>query len=458
MGTHNPASTVTTSITTSPSRRSGTAARLSVSPATVATAQKTGDTLMDETSAGPADFAAELARRRALAGRSLADVAAAAHVARGYVHNVEHGRRWPSAAVARALDTALEANGALLAVWTRSQRLTSEPPARRPRSPVTFEPPSQVFPHAGTVADVETVRAMADAFQAADRQVGGGRLYPALLRFLRVELAPALVDPRGDGSASMFEAAASMTEIAGWMAHDGGDDSAAHSHLTRAYRLATAAASNTLAGNVCASMAHLATQLGRGDDAVRIAEVGLERATSAEGTAWLVARLHAMRAHGYSLNLQTADANAALDTAETALVAAAGTEHAEWIARFDEGALASERALCLLGLGDLAGAEAAARRVIELRDGDRVRSRAFGQLTLARVLVRAGRPDEAATVGAEVCEVAPSLTSERVRSRLAGLGAELLPHRAVAGVGSFLERLAAVPTDISTNGEPQWPV
>jgi transcriptional regulator with XRE-family HTH domain len=62
-----------------------------------------------------ADFAAELARRRADAGLSLADLAAGAHVHRGYAHHVEHGRRWPTAGVVQALDAALHADGALLA-------------------------------------------------------------------------------------------------------------------------------------------------------------------------------------------------------------------------------------------------------------------------------------------------------------------------------------------------------
>lgn len=73
--------------------------------------------------------------------------------------------------------------------------------------------------------DVVAVRTMAQALQAADRQIGGGRLYPSVLRYLHAEIAPALVDPRGDDrSGELFAAAASLTEMAGWMAHDGGQD------------------------------------------------------------------------------------------------------------------------------------------------------------------------------------------------------------------------------------------
>lgn len=70
-----------------------------------------------------AGFAAELARRRADAELSLADVAGRAHVHRGYVHRLERGERWPSCPIVKALDTALAADGALLAIWEAADRV-----------------------------------------------------------------------------------------------------------------------------------------------------------------------------------------------------------------------------------------------------------------------------------------------------------------------------------------------
>jgi transcriptional regulator with XRE-family HTH domain len=70
-----------------------------------------------------AAFAAELARRRAKTGMSLADLAAGAHMHRGYLGNVEHGKRWPTETVARALDAALDADGELLATWAAADRV-----------------------------------------------------------------------------------------------------------------------------------------------------------------------------------------------------------------------------------------------------------------------------------------------------------------------------------------------
>lgn len=65
------------------------------------------------------EFAAELRRRRVVAGLSLADVATAAHCHRGYLHRVETGQRWPSRAVAAQLDAALAARNRLLTAWVR---------------------------------------------------------------------------------------------------------------------------------------------------------------------------------------------------------------------------------------------------------------------------------------------------------------------------------------------------
>jgi hypothetical protein len=89
-----------------------------------------------------------------------------------------------------------------------------------------------------------------------------------------------------------------------------------------------------------------------------------------------------------------------------------------------------------------------------------VRSKAFGQLTLARVLVDAGRHDEAATIGREVCAVAPSLTSARVRVRLDRLGEILAARRGSPDVAAFLEELGS----LRSRDEPRcddaasWPV
>ena len=290
---------------------------------------------------------------------------------------------------------------------------------------------------------IATIRAMSEAFQVADRTLGGGLLYHSVTRYIRFEIAPSLVDPPRDCSSSeLFSAAASLTEVAGWMAHDGGNDDKSQGHFNQAYHLAVAAENPVLSANVCASLSHLAIQRGQAVDAARISAAGLARATHGEGPKHLVARLYAMCARAAAMQSRVKECHVALEAADDALRNRVGSTRAVWIAGFDEASLAGESALCFYSLGALGEAEDRARKVIELRRiGDRVRSRTFGQLTLANVLVKAGAVEEAARIGSEICLVAASLNSARVRSGISRLGKSLRASRAVHDVALFLDHL-----------------
>jgi hypothetical protein len=307
---------------------------------------------------------------------------------------------------------------------------------------------------------IAVIRAMSDSFQVADRKLGGGQLYHAVSHYLRSQIAPVLFDPPGDcSSGELFSAAASLTEFAGWMAHDGGDDPRARGHFVQAYRLAVAGENTALSAKICASMAHLAVQLELPDDADRLSTTGLGHVADVEGATHLVARLHAMRARAYAMQGNEADCRVALEAAHDSLSVGDDGAQIEWIAGFDEASLASESALCFFALGSLGQAEEESRKVIRLRAGDRVRSRALGQLTLAHVLVREGVYDEAARVGLDICGVAPMLNSARVHSGLSSLGDVLAPQRATPEVAAFLVAQAEV-REVSTEfrHETRWPV
>ncbi|WP_432177095.1 helix-turn-helix domain-containing protein [Streptomyces sp. Tue6028] len=99
-----------------------------------------------------------------------------------------------------------------------------------------------------------------DHFRNADRQAGGGRLYGAVVRHLSDRVAPRLVDV-GSGP-QVFAAAAALTEMAGWMAHDSGHDDRAAQHFARALPLARTSGDLALAAHVAASSSHLALQTG----------------------------------------------------------------------------------------------------------------------------------------------------------------------------------------------------
>ncbi|MGL5866019.1 MAG: helix-turn-helix domain-containing protein [Dermatophilaceae bacterium] len=303
---------------------------------------------------------------------------------------------------------------------------------------------------------VGAIRAMAGSVQVADRQFGGGRLYGSVMSYLQYEVAHALFAPRS--GASVFAAAASLTEIAGWMAHDSGRDVDARTHFDGSYRLALAAGSPALAANMCASMSHLAGQLGMTGDALHLAETGLGRAAETGGIARIDARLHAMRAKAHAMRGNRSAALADLARAELALGGSESNEHADWSAHFDEASLAAETATALHLLGDLHGAEKQATSVIRLRQGDRVRSGAFGRLSMASILLDSGCIDEAARLGRTVCAVAPTLSSARVRARLGDLALAVRTRPDTDEARLFLGDM-----DLLNHGRPaqmdtSWPV
>jgi transcriptional regulator with XRE-family HTH domain len=410
-----------------------------------------------------------------LAGQVFVDRTTITHLEGGKTGNKGSRDLW------KALDGALDAQGALLRGYLEILEAREER-ERHSREAALTEARAQADhlrvsgPHAWTVqlglaghetgeesVSLASIQAMSDAFQMADRKLGSGVLYGQLVRYIRAEIAPALLDPPHRMSTSdLFSAAASFAEVAGWMAHDSGRDEKAQAHFGQAYHLAGVARNPILSANICASLAHLAIQLGQAEDAARIATAGLSNAHG-DGAQHLAARLHAMRARAFGLAGNEKRCRTALDTAQGTLdEIGSASSGVGWIAGFDQASLAAEAALCFYALGALAEAEAEARTVIALRTGDRVRSRALGQLTLANILNQSGEPAEAATIGTEICTTtATSLDSARVRTGLTTLSHKLTPHRTIPTVATFLENVATATETRSRSTidrAPRWPL
>lgn len=431
---------------------------------------------------------ARLAVFRQAANLTQGQLAAQVFVDRTTIAHMERGQHRGTPQLWQAIDTAVAAEGALLAshtaltteAATRAAHAHSETLAaiRAQADTLRTQGDEQIASSVqlgftsftgfaqggdGGVAEppsITVIRAMSESFQLADRRLGGGLLYAQVVRYIRAEIAPALLDPpHGTPAPDLFSAAASFAEFAGWMAHDSGRNQKARAHFGHAYHLAAAASNPALSANVCASLAHLAIQLGKSDDAIRIATAGLPWATQAQHTDHLVARLHAMRARAFAQQGDDLECRRSLAAAQHALSDSHDSSAAGWIAGFDQASLAAEAALCLYTLGALAEAETEARTVISVRNGDRIRSRALGQLTLARILYRAGRAEEAAMIGAEVCAVAPTLNSARVHGGLTALGKTLSQGRSTPEVRSFLASVESLhQRQAVPRADERWPL
>ncbi|WP_435057690.1 hypothetical protein [Streptomyces sp. bgisy060] len=284
-----------------------------------------------------------------------------------------------------------------------------------------------------------------ESFRLADRQLGGGHVYRSVVHYLTTVVAPGLfgsTEP-GEDVEGVFGAAVVLTEMAAWMAHDAGRDDLASGHFDRALRLAQSLTDVTAGANVLAGMSHLALQTQQVDIAADLARSGLARLSAGPRIPVLSARLHAMEARALARRDEERGARQALDCARDALSRAASVPMSPWVAPFDEAALASEAASALLDLGALDSAAAEATRALELRDASRVRSRAFGQVTLARVLLAQERVDAACQVGVELLTVGQSVTSLRLSSQLALLQNDFDRHRPVPEVRDLLSQMAA---------------
>jgi tetratricopeptide (TPR) repeat protein len=282
------------------------------------------------------------------------------------------------------------------------------------------------------------------AFRTADLQAGGGHLYASVVRYLQADMAPRLFGTdNGASNPALFTAAAALTEMAGWMAHDAGRDASAQRHFGRALALVQVGGDHQLSAHILGSMSHLASYLGAPDEAIALARQGRTALHAGPVDPALEARMFALEARGVAGKDPADPAECArlLLRAEQALEDTPSAPASTWVSHFDEGSLASETTRCLRQLGDLEQARQQAERIISLRPSHRTRSRAFGQLALASVLIAQREPDQAVGIAADVLNSTQSLGSYLVISQLIQLQRQLEPYRGNAVVAEFLDCL-----------------
>lgn len=368
-------------------------------------------------------------------GVSTRRIAAAVGIAQGRLYDYMNGKtRVERLALFEQIADAFYIPGHLLGLARRHW----EP---RADSSPTASSASVSLAAVGSSSAEDPDLAAVDAFRNADKATGGGRLYSAVVTHLREKVAARLVDLNG-GQA--FAAAAALTEMAGWMAHDSGRDQVAQAHFARALPLAHVSGDTALAANIAASSSHLALQIGDPARAVHWARIGLDAGNKSPGVPSLMARLHVMQARALAVAEQHAPAEKALDRARATLhEAPSGIAH-PWVSPFDAAALASETAETLRDMGRLRQAVEYAQQAVDLRESGRARSLALSRITLAGLHIQCGDLDAALVVGEELLTTtAPTLGSIRVVRQLDSLRDEFEPNRSHPPVRTFLMRLEA---------------
>ncbi|MFB7498177.1 helix-turn-helix domain-containing protein [Streptomyces sp. NPDC056161] len=362
---------------------------------------------------------------RMLNGRGVSTrrLAAAVGITQGRLYEYMNGKsRVEKLTVFEQIADAFHIPGRLLGLARRSW----EPAPTGPEHPHGDRPPP----------NGDDLVAM-DHFRSADRQTGGSRLYGAVVRHLSDRVAPRLVDT--DSDAQVFAAAAALTEMAGWMAHDSGQDALAERHFARALPLARASGDLPLAAHVAASSSHLALQSGNPAAAVQWARAGLGLAAQGPRIPVLTARLHTMKARALAAAAQHTPAAGALEEARRDLEGTSDAAH-PWLSPFDAAALASESALILRDLERLDLALAEAEQAVVLREEGRARSLALSQITVVDIRVRRKELDAAVHAAHALLSTSPTLGSVRVVQQLDELRRLLERHKEYPPVREYLVR------------------
>lgn len=342
-----------------------------------------------------ADFAAQLAGKRAAAKLSLADLAAQAHVHRGYLHNVEHGRRWPGETVARALDAALDAEGMLLATWDAANRV-----------PRTCHTDGQATELLELAARAEASDVGSTTLDLLDLRVDElARAYtrapPAeLLRDVRTSARQvgSLLDGRATLSQRrrLLVAAGWLTLLAATLHVDLGQRSAASAARAAAGSLGRETEHGEIGAWACEVDTWTALVDQNWSRAASLAAAGEALAPSGSPAA---AQLAMQAARAAARIGDGPEVRAALRRAAAALEQQSQDRSADHHFHVDPAKLELYTGTALSWLGDPAAEDIARHAAARYETDERPRRLATAYLDLGLVLARLGRPDEAAHFG-----------------------------------------------------------
>lgn len=154
------------------------------------------------------------------------------------------------------------------------------------RSPLRYEAGPSV--DGEPFADAAALRSMASTFDDLDRRFGGGYSRRYVATFLADKVAPrittALSAPNGT---EWVSSAARLINVAGFMAFDDGASGLAQRYFAQALRLAAAANDPVLGAHILSDMAMQAVHVGHVAEALAFAELG--RSTAVRAGSWATA-------------------------------------------------------------------------------------------------------------------------------------------------------------------------
>jgi len=404
---------------------------------------------------------------RALARETSYDV--------GYLSRALNGRQTPSRGLVEAIDRALGADGALIALasesgpgdvalasdrWTqrdagdladmltaRAAYVDEHNAARLAHEWLITDPPQLVEVRAGRRIGeqlVAKVEARVVEVRRLDDYVGGGDLAAVVDRELTATagllVEAAYAEPHGR---RLLVAVGELAQLAGWVHSDAG----AHGTATRYYlggvKAAHAAGDQALAANLLSSLSYQVANTGRPRDAVLLARSAAcgARAVATPRTRALLAD---RAAWAHTKAGQQREAERALGDADDALAdVRPGDPDPDWVYWVDRDELDVMAGRVYTELRRSLRAEPLLRSVLARYDQARARESALYLTWLADTYIHAGEIEQAAATAGRALQLAAQVNSARASARVDQVRRNLAPWRDTPAVQDLTEHAAS---------------
>ncbi|WP_219414529.1 hypothetical protein [Pseudonocardia nigra] len=299
------------------------------------------------------------------------------------------------------------------------------------------------------LAEVEAVERVVGMFRNWDKP-GSGLGRTAVVGQLS-DVAERLRDaPDGPLTVRMFLAAAELAKIAASMAFDEGSHRIAQQHYFTAARLAKAGDHTSYGAVVLASLARQSFELGVADDGLEIVLM-VERATRDTATPALRSLLATREAWGHAQRGSVYAFQRAVDTAVQSHEDIDPGNEPRWLHSLDGAELAGTiggryRELARHDPRQAAHAAEYLGRALALRDPARARLRAFDLVSLARVHLFTGDPEQAAATVRNALPFVDPQRPGRVGRKLIDWRREAATYASVPAIRESRDDIAAVTT------------
>lgn len=287
-----------------------------------------------------------------------------------------------------------------------------------------------------TEVDVEGIRRARDEFRTLDHVHGGGYALGWLEQYLHGEVSPLLQGRYTDQvGRELFLAAATLSDMAGWMAMDAGFQSLGQRFYTQAADLAKHAGDSAYGAYVLGNLATQALFVGQTRTAVRLAR-SARAAGGRAATPGLTARITLTEARAHALIGDAHETMRALRIADKAMDRS-GAEP-DWLGVFTPAHYCGSVMHALRDLDKPGDAERYAAGALDLPAAN-ARTHALHSVLHATVLADCSELEGAVEVARPIQQSASALKSKRLGQRLDEFAQRLAAHQSVPAVAGYLQ-------------------